>query len=80
MQKEEHTDQGLSGPITIETYNLLLKQNSELRVENPYLRQELARLKLMIFGSKSERHIGSDSSRLNLGFDEETVEQSERND
>ena len=43
-----------------------------------YLKQELAQLKRMIFGSKSERHIGSDPGQLSLGLDTETIEQPEK--
>ena len=72
-------------PISEEEYLLLQKENTELSekvtnltAELLYYKQELAQLKRMIFGSKSERHIGSDPSQLNLGLDVETVEQSER--
>lgn len=77
MQKGEHTDQDLNRIITSEAHNLLLAQNSELRAENLYLRQELAQLKRMIFGSKSERHIGNDNSQLILGLDVKTEETKE---
>lgn len=78
MQKEGHTDKNLNGFITSEAYNLLLAQNSELRAENLYLKQELAQLKRMIFGSKSERHIGSDPSQLILGLDVKAQEPKEK--
>ena len=72
-------------PISEEEYLLLKKENTELSekvtnltAELLYYKQELAQLKRMIFGSKSERHIGNDPSQLNLGLDVETVEQPER--
>ncbi|MCC7575977.1 MAG: IS66 family transposase [Methanomethylovorans sp.] len=71
-------------PISEEEYLFLQKENTELSekvanltAELLYYKQELAQLKRMIFGSKSERHIGSDPSQLNLGLDIETVEQPE---
>jgi transposase len=78
MQKgqETYTDKDII--LTREVYDELVLQNRELRAKNLYLEQELAQLKRMIFGSKSERHIGSDPSQLNLGLDVETVEQPEK--
>jgi transposase len=78
MQKEEKTYQNLTGVIDSEAYNLLLAQNSELRAENLYLKQELAQLKRMIFGSKSERHLGGDPSQLSLGLGVEAVAPQEK--
>lgn len=78
MQKEEQKYQNLSGAITSEAYNLLLAQNTELRTENLYLKQELANLKRMIFGNKSERHIGGDPSQLVLGLDVKAQEPKEK--
>ena len=43
-----------------------LKQYQELQAENLYLKQELAQLKRMIFGSKSERFIQQDPGQLSL--------------
>lgn len=72
-------------PISEEEYLLVQKENIELSekvanltAELLYYKHELAQLKRMIFGSKSERHIGFDPSQLNLGLDVETVEQPER--
>lgn len=72
-------------PISEEEYLLVQKENIELSekvanltAELLYYKHELAQLKRMIFGSKSERHIGSDPSQLNLGLDVETIEQPER--
>jgi transposase len=64
--------------LTVELYNQILTREREQEAEIMYLKLELAQLKRMIFGSKSERHIGSDPSQLNLGLDIETVEQTER--
>ena len=53
------------------------KEYEELRNENLYLKQELEKLKKLIFGSKSERFIPSDSSQLSLditGVDQPTNE------
>jgi hypothetical protein len=36
-------------------------------------KQELAQLKRMIFGSKSEKHLGNDPSQLSLGLAVEAV-------
>jgi len=59
--------------LTLEMYNQILAQAKEREAENLYLKQELAQLKRMIFGSKSERHIGNDPSQLSLGLDAEAV-------
>jgi transposase len=71
-----YTDNGVF--LTVELYNQFLTREREQEAEILYLKQELAQLKRMIFGSKSERHIGSDPGQLNLGLDIETVEQPER--
>jgi len=57
--------------LTLEMYNQILAQAREREAENLYLKQELAQLKRMIFGSKSERHIGNDPGQLSLGLDVE---------
>ncbi len=54
-----------------------LKQFQELQAENLYLKQELAQLKRMIFGSKSERFIGNDPGQLLLDLDIEQREASQ---
>jgi len=46
-----------------------LQQYKELQAENLYLKQELAQLKRMIFGSKSERFIPADTGQLSLEMD-----------
>lgn len=78
MQKgqETYTDKDII--LTRKVYDELVLQNRELRTKNLYLEQELAQLKRMIFGSKSERHIGSDPSQLNLDLAVETVELPEK--
>lgn len=68
-----YTEEGVLLPI--ELYNQILSREREHEAEIMYLKQELAQLKRMIFGSKSERHIGGDPGQLNLGLDVETVEQ-----
>lgn len=46
----------------------LEQQNREKDIEIAYLKQELAQLKRMIFGSKSERFTGNDPNQLSLGL------------
>jgi hypothetical protein len=74
--QETYTDKDIL--LTREVYDQLVSQNRELRAENLYLMQELAQLIRMIFGSKSERHIGGDAGQLNLGLDVDTIEQPEK--
>jgi transposase len=71
-----YTDKGVLLPL--ELFNKFLTQASEQEAEILYLKQELAQLKRMIFGSKSERHIGNDPSQLNLGLDVEPGEHPEK--
>jgi transposase len=78
MQNEQETYTDKDILLTREVYDQLLSQNRELRARNLYLEQELAQLRRMIFGSKSERHIGNDPSQLSLGLDAESGEQSEK--
>jgi transposase len=66
-----YTDKGVLLPL--ELFNKFLTQASEQEAEILYLKQELAQLKRMIFGSKSERHLGNDPSQLSLGLGVETV-------
>jgi transposase len=61
-------------PVTLNEAHLLLKQkeaeNGQLKADILYLRYELDKLKRMIFGSKSERFIGTNNSgQLLLGLD-----------
>ena len=64
--------------LTVELFNQILTREREQEAEILYLKQELAQLKRMIFGTKSERHVGNDPSQLNLGLDIETIEQQEK--
>jgi transposase len=67
-----YTENGIL--LTLEMYNQILARDKEKEAEIIYLKQELAQLRRMIFGSKSERHIGNDPGQLNLGLDIEPVE------
>jgi transposase len=60
--------------VSIEKYLLLEKEYQQLQVEHLYLQQELAQLKRMIFGSKSERYVPTDTGQLSLGFDIAPIE------
>jgi transposase len=64
--------------VSLEQYLLIKKENSDLHAEVLYLKQELAQLKRMIFGSKSERHIGVDPGQLNLALNVEPIQQPEK--
>jgi len=66
-----YTENGVLLPL--ELFNKFLTQASEQEAEILYLKQELAQLKRMIFGSKSERHLSNDPSQLSLGLDAGTV-------
>lgn len=50
-------------------YDKLAEINSELQQKNAFLEQELAQLKRMIFGAKSERFIPSDPAQMVLGLE-----------
>jgi transposase len=78
MQKGQETYTDKDVLLTREVYDELVLQNRELRAKNLFLEQELAQLKRMIFGSKSERHIGSDPGQLSLGLDTEIIGQPEK--
>jgi len=52
----------------------LLEENHVLRQQNAYLKEELAQLKRMLFGSKRERFVPSDVAQQSL-FGTETPEQ-----
>ncbi len=56
-----------------------LKQYQELQAENLYLKQELAQLKRMIFGSKSERFIQQAPGQLSLdlGVEQQATQEAE---
>lgn len=58
--------------LSHEEYNrfaALEQMNREKDIEITYLKQELAQLKRMIFGAKSERFIQEDPGQLSLGLD-----------
>jgi hypothetical protein len=61
-----YTENGVH--LTADLYNQILTREREQEAEILYLKQELTKLKWMIFGSKSERHISSDPSQLNLAL------------
>ena len=70
----KHSEEGVF--LTHQEYDALMALDSEreaeladLRAENLYFKQELAQLKRMIFGSKSERFIQGDTGQLTLGLD-----------
>jgi transposase len=79
MQSEEQISDYIQ--ISRQEYNQFLQlrkdaeslqiQLNQARMDQILMAQELANLKRMIFGAKSERHIGEDPSQLalNLGFD-----------
>lgn len=73
MQNGQETYRDRSGFLTLEVYDRLVAQTKEQEFEIMCLKQELAQLKRMIFGSKSERYIGNDPSQLSLGLDVEAV-------
>jgi transposase len=59
-------------------YQEMFAREKEHETEILYLKQELAQLKRMIFGSKSEKCIGNDPSQLTLGLDVEPEEHPEK--
>lgn len=50
----------------VQTQVGLSEENSLLRQENTFLKEELAQLKRLIFGSKKERFIPSDTAQTSL--------------
>ena len=67
-----HSKEGVF--FTHEQYDILITNEREQEAKITYLEQELAQLKRMIFGSKSERFIGNDPDQLSLGLDIEKQE------
>jgi len=63
--------------LTQEAYDALMAKDREKDIEIAYLKQELAQMKRMIFGSKSERFMPDDPGQLSLGLDVEQKEASE---
>ena len=49
------------------------KEYDNLRNENLYLRHELEKLKRMIFGTKSERFVSTDSSQLSMELGQDGI-------
>ncbi len=82
MQNEQvnHNEKGVF--LTHEDYSKLVdleNVNREQNIEITYLKQELAQLKRMIFGSKSERFIQGDPGQLslNLGIEQQEAPEAE---
>lgn len=68
--QDVHSKKGVF--ITHEEYEKIqriIARDNEREVELQYLKQELAQLKKMIFGAKSERFIPADTGQLSLGMD-----------
>ncbi|MEW7278958.1 transposase [Aquimarina sp. 2201CG1-2-11] len=49
-----------------EAYDTLVKEHQKLQFDYQYLQQQLSELKRMVFGSKSERFVASDTGQLDL--------------
>jgi transposase len=64
--------------LTHQEYDNLMAQIAELGAENLYFKQEMAQLRRMIFGSKSERFVPDDPGQLSLGLDVEQQETEEQ--
>ncbi|MCP4111507.1 MAG: IS66 family transposase, partial [Desulfobacteraceae bacterium] len=60
-----------------ENTDILKKEVEELKAENLYLKNELDKLKRLIFGSKSERFIPNDKFQLSLDLGIESAENQE---
>lgn len=72
MQKGQEIS-SINQVVPIEKYLAQEKLIREQDIELTYLRHELAQLKRMIFGSKSERFTGQSDGQLTLGLDMEEV-------
>jgi transposase len=70
-----HTEKGVF--LTHEEYKILIDQDNEKQARITYLEQELAQLKRMIFGSKSERFVQQDPGQLSLDLGTEQKERLE---
>ncbi len=68
--------QGQEVTYTKQEVESFKKDIHELRQRNAYLEQELAQLKRMIFGSKSERYVAENDSQLSI-FGQEQQEKTE---
>lgn len=62
----------------VQTHEELVKENLSLRQEIAFLKEELAQLKRLIFGSKKERFIPAGSSQQRLFEDEVEAVESQR--
>ena len=65
-----HSEEGVF--LTHEEYDNLMAQITDvnaIKADHLFLKQELAQLKRMIFGAKSERFIQEDTGQLSLGMD-----------
>lgn len=74
IASQSHTDDTVV--LTKEEYQKLISDNQNKEIANQklqtqllYLQQELAKLKRMLFGSKSERFVPTDSNQLSLAID-----------
>jgi transposase len=77
--QDNHNEKGVL--LTHEEYHrfsAMEKENREQHIEIVYLKQELAQLKRMIFGAKSERFIPDDPGQLSLDLDIEQKENTEQ--
>jgi transposase len=70
-----HTEKGVF--LTHEEYKILIDKDNEKQARITYLEQELAQLKRMIFGSKSERFVQQDPGQLSLDLGTEQQERLE---
>jgi len=64
--------------LTHQEYDNLMARDQEREARILYLEQELAQLKRMIFGAKSERFIPDDPGQLSLGLDIEQRKDTEQ--
>jgi transposase len=55
--------------VPVEEYMKIKNANAELQAELLYHKQELAQLKRMIYGSKSERYVAQDTGQLSFDMD-----------
>jgi transposase len=66
QEKQQPFDNTSQVILSKKDYQELIDQTHKLQDENRYLRNELEKLKRMIFGAKSERFIPGDTSQLSL--------------
>jgi transposase len=66
----------MESTLSKSSYKELVDTNARLLFENNYLKQEIAQLKRLIFGQKSERFIsGEDKSQLSMDLGLEAIEE-----